>query len=175
MYAGVEMGREYPPWLSVVFLTRGARAVAAPTGTLKCDISNAAFECAVKLGTEHSVDTDWIQRYNKYKEEWRDVAKAYYGISANDAKQHFQPSLYTSPYPPRGKRCLGVLPFVACLAAQAQRVRAAACDSNPGLVEAPPVANLMLFYGLLSCAFVCCGEHADYIIAGFELCISLHL
>ena len=45
-YLGDVIGREDPPWLSMLFLSKGARRATAPLGTIKSDISKAAFEGA---------------------------------------------------------------------------------------------------------------------------------
>ena len=135
MYNGVALGREIPGWLSMPFMSKRARKAAAPVGTVMADISNAAFEAAVRFGNTNRKPTKWITRYNQHKQVWRAVIAKYYGISVEEAKDHLQPVLYTRPCPPPGKSQMGLLPFVECLAVEATALRVLHSAQNRPLVE----------------------------------------
>lgn len=134
-YGICKYGREYPEWLSIVFMSSGGRKAAAPDGTVMCDISNAAFEAAVRLGEQFGLPTVWLKRFNAHKTHWREFISCYYNISTTAAKAHMQPTLYMDPYPPEGKMHMGILPFVHAAAREASDIRSAFCAANPRLVD----------------------------------------
>lgn len=135
-YTQGEIGREYPPWLSIPWLSRGAREAAAPDGTLSIDISNAQFFCCQQLGKLHNLPVVWLERFNAHKGRWRQTVQEYYKVPESMAKHHLFMTFFMRPYPPPECRHLGVLPFVECLAEEIRVIRATVCAARSDLVEA---------------------------------------
>ena len=99
---------------------------------------NSAFRGAEHLAEEYNESCKWVQRYNDFQPAWRRLASKYYGIELEPAKKNMQPTLYMDPqdlYAPPACKHRGVLPWVACLAADATRLRRIACEKNPNVVD----------------------------------------
>ena len=135
VYSGAKVGREIPPWYRIPFMSRGARAAAAPDGAIISDISNAAFEGARVFAERHDKSSKLLARYNAHRAAWRDVIRDYYEITPEDSKRHMMPTLYLRPYAPRRMNHKGILPFVECLAQEAGVLRRVNAALKPALVH----------------------------------------
>ena len=98
MLGGRAVGREYPPWLSIPFLSRGARAACARHSVVSVVFCAAAFEAARDQGVRMGLSVDWLTRYTKHKSAWQQ----YYEFTSEQAKDFFQLVLYMDAYPHRG-------------------------------------------------------------------------
>jgi hypothetical protein len=134
--AGKPLGRWFFPWLSLLNLSKNARAAAAPSGTVEFDQPNAIVHFVVEMASELDVPVPLFRKYKEHKAAWRSCTATYMALSEAEAKKSLLTACFGFAFPSHNKPKLGAMPLLEGLASESKAVRQAACKANPNVVEA---------------------------------------